>query len=545
MPLKPEDSRNSALGAPTESALAAAAESGLLSNIQDIELALEASPNAIVMVDEAGKITLVNSEMEKMFGYGRGELLGQPVEMLVPGAMRADHQRHRAHFAKSPSRRPMGAGRELCGLRKDGSQFPLEIGLNFVRTPGGLRVLAAISDVTVRRKIEESLLQAHKLEALGTLAGGMAHDFNNILLTIAGNAKLALSELSPGHAAYLSVVEIAKASSRAAALTKKILAFSRDAEVKREVVSIRRLVEEALTQLRATLPLGIEVRSRFAPNLPPISADPVQVREAILNLGSNAADAIGERSGILEIAASAMNVGGDGSSMSSRLLAGPYVKVSIKDTGPGMDKRVLGRIFEPFFTTKTQGRGTGMGLAIVHGIMKNHAGDVTAYSEAGKGAVFNLYFPAATELPAEAPPAAAPAKGQGQHILYVDDEEPLVMLVTRTLKRLGYEVTGTTDAAGALRTFRENPATFDAVVTDLSMPLISGTDLAKEVLQIRPDIPVILTTGYIRPQDQELAKRIGVCELILKPDTVDELGSVLNRLLTEGPPAKADGASAG
>jgi CheY-like chemotaxis protein len=208
------------------------------------------------------------------------------------------------------------------------------------------------------------------------------------------------------------------------------------------------------------------------------------------------------------------------------------VRLSVKDTGSGIDKNTLARVFEPFFTTKPLGRGTGMGLAIVDGIMKNHLGEVTVYSEVGKGTVFNLYFPVAEKTPAEIQSVAVPPQGSGQHILYVDDEEPLVLLMSRTLKRLGYNVTGFTDPLDALNAFRQSPAEFHALVTDLSMPAMSGTELARQALQIRSDLPVILTTGYVQPQDQELALRIGVRELIPKPDTVEELGNSLHRQLS-------------
>lgn|GEM_PF-4918989 len=391
----------------------------------------------------------------------------------------------------------------------------------------------AIRYAMERHQMGRAVARAEKLQALGTLAGGIAHDFNNILLTVSGNAKLALEELSPDNPAYDKVLEIAKAGSRGAALTRKISSFSQQQQTKRQVVHIQSAVEEALCTLRATLPARIEIQRNFPPRLPAISADASQVQQILLNLGINAVEAIGERSGMLEISASAIHLNCNGSALSAKLPHGDYVKLSVRDTGAGIDKRTMGRVFEPFFTTKPQGRGTGLGLAVVHGIMKNHLGEVTVYSEVGKGTVFNLYFPAAEEAPTEIRPATAPPKGQGQHILYVDDEEPLVVLVTRTLKRLGYEVSSFTNPLDALHLLQKHPREFHALVTDLSMPQMSGTDLAREALHICPSLPVILTSGYIRSQDQELARQIGVRELILKPDTVEELGDALHRLLTE------------
>jgi CheY-like chemotaxis protein len=283
------------------------------------------------------------------------------------------------------------------------------------------------------------------------------------------------------------VLEIAKAGSRGAALTQKIWSFSHQQQMNRQVVQIDSAVEEALRRLRTILPARIEIKKNLPANLPAVSGDASQIQQIIMNLGSNAADAIGERCGTLEISASAIHLNGNGSAISAKLPHGDYVKLSVRDTGGGIDKKTMCRVFEPFFTTKAQGRGTGMGLAVVHGIMKNHLGEVTVYSEVGKGTVFNLYFPVAGEASLEIRSAPASPKGQGQRILYV---------------------------------------------TDLSMPQMSGTDLAQEALQICPSLPVILTSGYIRTQDQEVARQIGIRELILKPDTVEELGNVLHRLLT-------------
>jgi signal transduction histidine kinase len=350
----------------------------------------------------------------------------------------------------------------------------------------------AIRYALERRQMARTVARAEKLEALGTLAGGISHDFNNILLTISGNAKLALEELALDHPAYDKVLEIAKAGSRATALTRKIMSFSQQQQTKRQVVCIEAAVEEALSTLSSTLPARIEIHKNFSPKLPGISADASQVQQILVNLGTNAAEAIGNRSGTLEISASAVHLNGNGSVISARLPHGEYVKLSIRDTGTGIDKKTMGRVFEPFFTTKPQGRGTGMGLAVVQGIMKNHLGEVTVYSEVGKGTVFNLYFPVASEAPAENRPATSPPKGNGQRILYVDDEEPLVMLITRTLKRLGYEVSGFTSPVDALRSLQKDPCKYQALVTDLSMPQMSGTDLAHEALQLCPNLPVIL-----------------------------------------------------
>ena len=471
---------------------------------------LDASLDAVVVLDGEGLVRYANPAAEVMFARRAAEMIGHSLDLPISeDIVTIDIARH------------------------NGDRGVAEVRMAEIDWEGGRARLATLRDITDRQKLEAALLHAEKLQALGTLAGGIAHDFNNILLAVSGNAKLALEHLPQGGPAHTHVLEIAKAGRRAVALTKKILSFSRQQEPNRQATELQPIVEEVLSLVRPSLPAAIEIRLHFSDGLPPVLADASQVHQIAVNLVANAVDAIGDAPGVLEVSAVRVHVEEAGSSLAARLAPGDYVKLSFKDNGAGMDRQTLARAFEPFYTTKPQGRGTGMGLAIVHGIMNSHHGEVTAYSEPGKGAIFHLYFPATSEAP-PAPSAAAPVPhGNGQHILYVDDEEPLVLLITRTLKRLGYEVTGFTNPLDALRALGDKPAQFHAIVTDLSMPEMSGTDFAREALRICPKIPIILTSGFIRPQDQDQAIEVGVRQLILKPDTVEELGVAVHRLLAE------------
>jgi CheY-like chemotaxis protein len=261
-----------------------------------------------------------------------------------------------------------------------------------------------------------------------------------------------------------------------------------------------------------------------------------------MNLATNSAHAIGEGVGLIEVGLDALTVSTDLARTSPDLHEGRYARLSVSDNGCGMDKATLERIFDPFFTTKPAGQGTGLGLSTVHGIMRGHEGAVTVYSQPGKGSTFRLYFPAVGDDAAEVEtPPREVARGRGERVLYVDDEDTLVRLATRILRRLGYEITGHTDPAEALQAFRSRPHDFDVVVTDLSMPGMSGFDLARGLLEIRPETPVVMTSGYLRPEDQETASRIGIRALILKPNTVEELGLVLDKLLRDRP--NPDGAT--
>ncbi|HWK51230.1 MAG TPA: ATP-binding protein, partial [Steroidobacter sp.] len=398
-------------------------------------------------------------------------------------------------------------------------------------------VNVAIHDITSSKRADEEraaleaqLRQSQKMEALGTLAGGIAHDFNNVLTAISGNAQLAIEDLPADHPATRSLYEIRRASGRARDLVRRILAFSRPEQNIQHLIDLRPVVEEALRLLRATVPRMIEIRLEAEANLPPVMADATQVHQVLMNLGKNASDAMQNRAGTLTIRLASERIGSMLNSPSPDLHPGWYLRISVEDTGTGIPPELIERVFEPFFTTKSHGEGTGLGLSVVHGIVRGHRGAIRVHSKPGTGTVFDLYFPAA-ERPAEnaakMPATGATAAGRGEHVLYVDDEDQLVDLVTRMMERMGYHVTGMTRPSEAIDAVRADPRRFDLVLTDLGMPGMSGLDLAEELLRIRPDLPVIVTSGYVRAEDARRAEQIGVRDVVMKPNTVAEIGQLI------------------
>jgi PAS domain S-box-containing protein len=407
--------------------------------------------------------------------------------------------------------------------------------LHYDATGRPARILEINTDLTELKRVQTSQMRSRKLESLGTLAGGVAHDFNNILSAINGNTRIALEDLPPHHPVRQYLTEISKAGARAADLVRRILAFSRPQETKRDPTPIQPVIQEALDLVRATLPVSIQIDFKSPPELPLVAVDPSQLHQIIVNLATNASHAIGDRPGTITVRLASRVITSDDCVGTPGLHEGRYVCLTISDNGCGMDRATLERVFDPFFTTKPVGQGTGLGLSVVHGIVNSYDGAISVYSQPGQGTSFLLYFPASeSEAPDVAPQPAQPPRHitHNENILLIDDEEGLVMLGTLLLERLGYHVSGHIDAVAAITEFRADPNRFAAAITDLSMPRMSGFEVARQLRSIRPDIPIVLASGYVRPEDEQMAATIGIQRVLLKPSTVDALAQTLDELLT-------------
>lgn len=507
---------------------------------QRLRAAVESSPSGILMVDANGVIVLVNREVERLFGYPREELLGRTVDVLVPARFHGQHPSYRAGFMRDPKVRAMGAGRELYGRRKDGTEVPVEIGLTPVVTAEGIFVLSSIVDISARKKaeaermkLEEQLRHAQKMEVVGTLAGGIAHDFNNILGAIVGYGEL-LRERINDPSVRADVDELLRAAARGRLVIERILRFSRRGEQDRRPVDLAQIVQEAAQLLRPTLPANIELRLSLAPDTPRVLADATSVHQVLLNLSTNAAHAMPD-GGLLEITLEPFYVRDSTARAHPDLREGPHALLSVRDTGRGMSPDVLARAFEPFFTTKPPGSGSGLGLAMVRGIMREHQGAATAESAPGSGTRVRCYFPAIGAELSEAPLLDGETpRGHGERIMYVDDEEALVEVGRRRLEALGYEVVGFTDPEAALEQFVQDPFAFDAVVTDYSMPHRTGLDLAWQISRLRSGIPIIMLTGFIEDLPADRTQEAGISVVLKKPVTLHALGGALRSQLASG-----------
>lgn len=389
-------------------------------------------------------------------------------------------------------------------------------------------------DAQVRAHLSAQLQQAQKMEALGTLAGGIAHDFNNSLAVIIGNSELLLEDLPEASEVHDSAAEIRKAAVLAKELVGRILAFSRPHEPKRVPVKLADVVGEALKLIGPMVPKGIALETNVPSDLPEIAADPGQIHQVLVNLCTNAAHAIGDSPGRIRFEAETVVFGPGGGIPGSEVQLGRYVCLSVSDNGKGMDDATLLRAFEPFYTTKAVGKGSGLGLSIVHTIMKSHLGAVTVKSEPGKGTAFQLYFPIFSQgRRTEDAPVLEAVSGNGKHLMFVDDDEALVYLVPRRLRRMGFEVTAHTDVQRAIEDFRSRPQDFDAIISDFNMPSMSGPDLVRELRKIRPNIPTIVTSGFIRDEDASASRAAGADALIGKPSTIEEMANLIRSVLAK------------
>jgi len=433
--------------------------------------------------------------------------------------------------------------REKRYIRKDGEIVWASVAVTRVGQPDAeaTAFISVVLDITERKRIDDHFLQAQKMEALGQFSGGVAHDFNNILAAIGGYTELSLMALkeNPGVRSHLG--SVLKAAGRAADLVRQILTFSRQEPQRREAILLQPVIEESLKLMRATIPSTVEFVTSIEADAPPVLANGNQIHQILMNLGINAWHSMKETPGIIEVKLNKLVVSPEYAATKPRLRAGAYVCVSVSDSGSGMDPVTLRRIFEPFFTTKKPGEGTGLGLSVVHGIMDSHDGAVTVHSQVGVGTIFRLYFPVhGGEI---APPLVenrSLVKGNGQRILVVDDEDILASMMQKMLTNLGYVVESSTDPAVALELIRTDPARFALVISDQTMPVITGLDLANRIRKIGATMPILLMTGYSLSLTAERIEEAGIRQLLLKPIAAQSLATAVDAALFDKLPTSYD-----
>ncbi len=466
---------------------------------------LDASPNAIVAVDGEGRITYANPQAERTFGYPPAELIGQSVDILLPGRVAEGHAAHRAAFAARPMARPMGIGLDLWARRRDGVEFPVEISLSVLGTGADLEVFATVVDISARKAAEAQLLQAQKLESVGRLAGGIAHDFNNMMFAIRGYAEMLAEDLSPEQRhtfdpdlALRNTLAIGEAADRAGNLTMQLLAFSRRQVVTPRVVNLNDSVRAIEPMLGRLIPETIDLRLSLDSAAGQIRADPGQVDQILMNLVVNARDAMPDGG---RITIETGNVVFDEAYAIEHFAVepGPFVLLAVSDTGHGMDRQTREHIFEPFFTTKELGRGTGLGLATIYGIVTQAGGHIWLYSEPGRGSAFKLYFPrvdARAGHDGDTPGQADDDRGRLGTVLLVEDDPSVREMTRQVLRRAGWSVIEVASGGEAWQLVESMVHPIDALVSDVVMPGISGIALAERVLDLHPSIRVVLLSGY-------------------------------------------------
>ncbi len=499
-------------------------ERGLLATV------IEQASELVIITDPESRIRYVNKAFESTTGHKRAELLELGLTVFETGGY---GDRAREDILRALEKGKVWRG-HLVGKTKEGERYDVEATFSPIRSASGSVVsFASVQrNVTNEMHLEKQLRQSQKMEAIGTLAGGIAHDFNNILGAIMGYTEMSLDMVPKGSLAQLNLEQVLKATNRARDLVRQILLFSRMGEQERQPVTILSSIKEALNLLRASLPATIEIR-RIVTAHPDtqLLGDPTQIHQVMLNLCTNAAHAMREKGGTLEIELAEEELSDEDLVSEPDLNPGTYVRLSVRDTGHGIERELLDRIFEPFFSTKGPFEGTGMGLAVVHGIVKRHDGFIRVSSEVGCGTTFDLYFPklAVSEAPRDSNALDVP-RGHGR-ILFVDDEVALTRVAREMLESLGYEVTVENGAMEALETFKGRANVFDLVITDYTMPKMTGLELTRGIHAIRPEIPVILCSGYSEVISEGKLKETGIHEFIMKPIRLREMADVVRRVI--------------
>ncbi len=500
---------------------------------QRYENVIKTSIDGFWTVNKEGRFIDVNNAYCSMTKYSRQELL----QMSITDLEAKESQKQVKSHIKTVIEK--GYDRfESKHRGKDGSLIDVEISANYSSHASDL-IFVFIRDITEKKRIENEkksliarLAQAQKMEAVGTLAGGIAHDFNNILGVILGYSDLAKEDAPPNSTFADDLDKVIQAGWRARDLVKQILAFSRQTDIELIPIQIQSLIKESLKMLRATIPTTIEIRDNLDPKCGVIMADPTQVHQILMNLCTNATLAMETSGGVLDIRLQDANLEQE-RFKNLHIKPGKYLQLSISDTGSGIHSNIINKIFDPYFTTRETGKGTGMGLAIVHGIINDYGGTITVDSELGKGTSFNIFLPNAKQEIIETTEEIKQVPKGTERILFIDDEELLAEMGNNMLQRLGYTVTVKRNSLEALENFQNNPHNYDVVITDQTMPGMTGSDLARRMLQIRPDIPIILCTGYSNLIDEKKAKSLGIKEFALKPINLHTIATLLRKVLDQ------------
>ncbi|MCX5874850.1 MAG: PAS domain S-box protein [Deltaproteobacteria bacterium] len=496
---------------------------------------LDQAGDAFFLHDSDGRFIEVNERACDSLGYTREELLRMSVFDIDADTLK-ESPKETVWDTLVP-----GHPQTLYGthLRKDGTTFPVEVRIVLVEE-GNKRYMQGLArDIsdrqqaeTEKEKLETQLRQGQKMEAIGTLAGGIAHDFNNLLSPIIGYSELILLERIANSTVTKQIQEILTAANRAKELVKQILTFSRRSEHKLAPLMVQPVIKEALQLLRSSIPSSIEIQQNINPEGGAVLADPVQIHQIIMNLCTNAYQAITSQSGIISVSLTPVILAQADIASKVGLQPGHYLKLVVEDSGEGIDPESLKRIFEPYFTTKEKGKGTGLGLAVVHGIVKNYGGEINVYSEPGKGTRFNIYLPVVSkETPQEKESLEKPLQTGTEKLLLVDDEAQITQLGQIFLETLGYQVTSCNDPAEALSLFSNEPNRFDLVITDMTMPKMTGALLSQKLLTVRKDLPIIMCTGFSETMDEETAKQFGIRAFLMKPVSSHDLAAAIRAVL--------------
>src|SRR3989339_1594511 len=494
--------------------------------------AIEQAAEGIMITDVNGTIEYVNPAFEKVSGYSKKEFMGQNPRILKSG------KQENSFYGRMWETITSGItwnGR-VINKKKDGSFYTEDTTISPVFDLSGkiINFVAVKRDITHEIRMEEKLRQSQKMEAIGTLAGGIAHDFNNILFPIMGHTEMLMEDIPEDGPIRSSLTEIYAGALRARDLVHQILAFARQEKNEIRLMKMQPIIKEVLKLIRSTIPTTISIRQDLQADCGAVTADPTQVHQLLMNLTTNAFHAMEESGGTLTVRLKQIELGKE-DQINPDMAPGAYACLTVADTGMGMKKEVVNKIFDPFFTTKKNGKGTGLGLSVVHGIVAGMNGAIQVYSEPGKGTEFHVYLPVVKKMAEERETLAPdPIPGGHESILLVDDERAIITMEQQMLERLGYRVTARTGSIEALEAFRAGPDRFDLIITDMAMPNLSGDKLAVELIRIRPDIPILLCTGFSEIMTEEKIQSLGIRGFVFKPIIVKDLAKKIREALGTG-----------